>query len=268
MGEINMTLGNKISKKRKENNYTQEQLAEILGVSRQAISKWESDITYPETEKLIRLSELFHCSLDYLLKDAEETVDGNDSNEKTPFFQKILQERKSEKNVWGMPLWHMGRKARGFVAVGINARGVIAVGVKAKGIISFGVLSIGILSIGMFSLGLLALGWLALGICSAGCFAVGVVAFGAISLGILSFGAIAIGDFSAGALAIGKYFAKGDHAKAMIALGKTQVEGTAFQKIGELSVQDQRTIERLLETEVPASLSWANKILRWLYFVE
>lgn len=43
-----MTLGDKISKLRKEDNYTQEQLADILGVSRQAISKWESDLTYPE----------------------------------------------------------------------------------------------------------------------------------------------------------------------------------------------------------------------------
>jgi transcriptional regulator with XRE-family HTH domain len=40
-----MTLGNKISKLRKENNYTQEQLADVLGVSRQSISKWESDVS-------------------------------------------------------------------------------------------------------------------------------------------------------------------------------------------------------------------------------
>lgn len=53
-----MTLGEKLSKLRKENNYTQEQLADILSVSRQAISKWESNITYPETDKLIRMSEL------------------------------------------------------------------------------------------------------------------------------------------------------------------------------------------------------------------
>lgn len=68
-----MTLGDKLSKLRKENNYTQEQLADVLGVSRQAISKWESDTTYPETDKLIRMSELFDCSLDYLLKDKVET---------------------------------------------------------------------------------------------------------------------------------------------------------------------------------------------------
>lgn len=64
-----MTLGEKLAKARKEKNITQEQLADNLGVSRQAISKWESGVTYPETDKLIRMSELFDCSLDYLLKE-------------------------------------------------------------------------------------------------------------------------------------------------------------------------------------------------------
>ena len=64
-----MTLGEKLSKLRKESNYTQEQLADILGVSRQSISKWESDIAYPETDKLIALGKLFECSMDYLLKE-------------------------------------------------------------------------------------------------------------------------------------------------------------------------------------------------------
>lgn len=64
-----MTLGEKITKQRKELNYTQEQLAGVLGVSRQSISKWESDTAYPETEKLIELGKLFHCSMDYLLKE-------------------------------------------------------------------------------------------------------------------------------------------------------------------------------------------------------
>ena len=72
-----MTLCEKISKQRKELNYTQEQLAEILGVSRQSISKWESDIAYPETEKLIELGKLFDCSMDYLLK--EEITEKDDT---------------------------------------------------------------------------------------------------------------------------------------------------------------------------------------------
>ncbi|MBQ5889478.1 MAG: helix-turn-helix transcriptional regulator, partial [Clostridia bacterium] len=45
------------------------QLADILGVSRQSISKWESDIAYPETDKLIKMGKLFECSMDYLLND-------------------------------------------------------------------------------------------------------------------------------------------------------------------------------------------------------
>ncbi|WP_369298151.1 helix-turn-helix domain-containing protein [uncultured Neglectibacter sp.] len=256
-----MTLGGKLSKLRKENNYTQEQLADILGVSRQAISKWESNITYPETDKLIRMSELFDCSLDYLLKDTEETDRKNQPNEEILFFRRRLRERKSEKTVWGMPLWHIGRNAMGFIAVGLNARGVIAVGLKAKGIVSLGMLSIGVLSLGMFSIGLLSIGMFALGLLSAGCFSIGVFVTGAISLGIISIGAIAIGDFSVGALSIGKYFALGDNARAMIAIGDTEAAGSVFQKIGELSAQDITTVKQSLDTIVPTYLLWAKEII-------
>ncbi len=62
-----MTLDDKLSKMRKENNYTQEQLANVLRVSRQATSKWEINITYPETDKLVQISKLFNCTTDYLL---------------------------------------------------------------------------------------------------------------------------------------------------------------------------------------------------------
>ena len=67
-----MTLGEKLAKLRKEYNYTQEQLAEILSVSRQSISKWELDLAFPETEKLIEIGKLYECSMDYLLKDEIE----------------------------------------------------------------------------------------------------------------------------------------------------------------------------------------------------
>ena len=71
-----MTLGEKIARQRRELNYTQEQLADILGVSRQSISKWELDIAYPETDKLIELGKLFDCSMDYLLKERITKKDG------------------------------------------------------------------------------------------------------------------------------------------------------------------------------------------------
>lgn len=64
-----MTTGEKIAALRKGNNITQEQLAELLGVTRQSVSRWEMDLAFPETEKLIRLSRLFSCSIDYLLSE-------------------------------------------------------------------------------------------------------------------------------------------------------------------------------------------------------
>ncbi len=53
---------------RKKQNMSQEQLAEKLEVSRQAVSKWESGSGYPETEKLITICEIFDCSIDEILK--------------------------------------------------------------------------------------------------------------------------------------------------------------------------------------------------------
>ncbi len=70
-----MTTGSKIQNLRKKQNITQEQLADYLGVSRQSVSKWESDGAYPETDKLIRMGSLFHVSLDYLLQDDYEEED-------------------------------------------------------------------------------------------------------------------------------------------------------------------------------------------------
>ena len=260
-----MTFGDKLSKLRKENNYTQEQLADVLGVSRQAISKWESNITYPETDKLIRMSELFDCSLDYLLKDKVETNNRVQIDDAVVLFRKRFSEKKSEKTLFGMPLWHIAKNAKGFIAVGLNARGVIAIGLKAKGIISLGMLSIGVLSFGMLSFGLLSFGLCALGILAVGCFSIGVFAAGAISLGIISLGAIAIGNFSAGALSIGNYFATGDHARAMIALGDTKATGSVFQKVGELTDGDCSVIRELLDTTIPSYFSWAKGIIIKLF---
>ena len=67
-----MTTGDKILNLRKDKNITQEQLADMLGVSRQSVSKWESNTAYPEIDKLIRMSEIFNVSTDYLLKDNQE----------------------------------------------------------------------------------------------------------------------------------------------------------------------------------------------------
>ena len=63
-----MSLGQNLQFLRKRDNITQEQLAEALEVSRQSVSKWESDTTYPEMDKLLQLANLFHCTLDDLVQ--------------------------------------------------------------------------------------------------------------------------------------------------------------------------------------------------------
>ena len=62
-----MSFGEKLRLVRKDRNITQEALAELLNVSRQAISKWESDNGYPETEKLLLISKTLNISIDYLM---------------------------------------------------------------------------------------------------------------------------------------------------------------------------------------------------------
>lgn len=56
---------------RKSREWTQEQLAERLNVSRQSVSKWESGQAMPETEKMIEISKIFNVTVDYLLKPSE-----------------------------------------------------------------------------------------------------------------------------------------------------------------------------------------------------
>ncbi len=63
-----MSLGTNIQFYRKQKNMTQEDLAEFMNVSRQTVSKWESDTAFPETDKLITLSDYFGCTLDELIK--------------------------------------------------------------------------------------------------------------------------------------------------------------------------------------------------------
>ena len=71
-----MSMGSKLAQARRKHNLTQEQLAEQLGVTRQAVSRWESDTAYPETDKIVRMSQLLGVSCDWLLRDEEDGSDG------------------------------------------------------------------------------------------------------------------------------------------------------------------------------------------------
>ncbi|MDE6021235.1 MAG: helix-turn-helix domain-containing protein [Ruminococcus sp.] len=68
-----MILADKIIKHRKLNGWSQEELAERMNVSRQAVSKWESAQSVPELDKILKLSSTFNVTTDYLLKDEIET---------------------------------------------------------------------------------------------------------------------------------------------------------------------------------------------------
>ena len=70
-----MSLGENIQFLRKKESLTQEELAEKMNVSRQTISKWESDAGFPETEKILQICSLFSCNMDTLMRgNLEETV--------------------------------------------------------------------------------------------------------------------------------------------------------------------------------------------------
>lgn len=74
-----MNFGEKLYKLRKEKGWSQEELAEQVNTTRQAISKWENNQGFPETEKLLMISNLFEVSVDSLLKENAETNKGNDN---------------------------------------------------------------------------------------------------------------------------------------------------------------------------------------------
>ena len=81
-GEIIMILADKIMDLRKKSAWSQEELAEKLGVSRQSISKWEGAQSVPDLTRIVQMSELFGVSTDYLLRDELESIVPAEGEEK------------------------------------------------------------------------------------------------------------------------------------------------------------------------------------------
>ena len=69
-----MTLPDKLQQYRKLSKYSQEKLAELLGVSRQAVTKWENGKSAPSSENLIKLTAIYKIALDDLINDRPETT--------------------------------------------------------------------------------------------------------------------------------------------------------------------------------------------------
>ncbi len=243
-----MNTGDRIQRLRKENNMTQENLADYVNVSRQSISKWEANLAYPETDKLIKLAELFNVSVDYLLRGTENI----DNNNLFSLKSRYHYEYKSKRMIKGIPLVHIN------IGYGLyKAKGIIAIGTMSKGFISLGLLSMGLFSFGLFSLGLISLGVFVLGILGIGSISCGIISIGAIAVGIFTIGAVSIGYFSVGALSVAKYVAIGDRAFADIAIGKSYAEGSIYQS--DTSIYNRNEVIDIINDNV-------HKI--WSLFIE
>ena len=125
-----MTTGQRIAAKRKEQGLSQENLGEQLGVSRQAIYKWESDASLPDIDKLITLSRLFGVSVGWLLgveeapEKPEETLTDRQAELIEDIFRKYQQPQEREP-VSPPPPRRMSRKQKYLLAGGCAAAVVL-----------------------------------------------------------------------------------------------------------------------------------------------
>lgn len=267
-----MKFCDKLIELRRERGFSQEQLADLLDVSRQSVSKWESDQTMPELPKLIMLSEIFQVSLDYLMKDhitnRTGTGEKNDSTERTysdtsnndkhysSLESQINEinnyikrprgfEYKSKRMLFGLPWVHV---------CFLYSRHRIKV---AKGIIAIGSISVGFFSIGILSFGLISLGALALGLFSLGAISLGAIAIGSIAIGFLAAGAISIGFYSLGSIAIAKEIAVGAIASGNLAIGD-ETYGTNCYSID--AIQTKAIVKEIILTHYPSIPRFLLKI--------
>lgn len=263
---MKMQFPDKLQKLRKEKGLSQEQLAELLGVSRQAISKWESGAAYPEMANLIALSEIFGVTIDSMIKDTDIRPSAGEEPRRVIYTHiRTEYEYRSTRTLFGLPLVHIN------IGYGVRrAKGIIAIGNIATGFLSMGFISCGLLSIGLLSAGIISLGVLSIALLLAlGSVAAGVFALGAIAVGIFTMGAVSIGMFSIGALSIASHIAIGDHAYGHIAIGrvasgvKTILDTSSEHDFSGIAKSEVRA---LIQGEYPDLwgwiVSWATLLFR------
>ena len=112
-GKMNIEIANRLVNLRKEHNLSQEALAEKLGISRQAVSKWERAEASPDTDNLILLARLYGVSLDELLKTEDEIPmpEENEQSEESNY---------SEKETWGDGVYSGNQEKGEYVHVGFQ----------------------------------------------------------------------------------------------------------------------------------------------------
>lgn len=199
---------------RRQAGLSQEELANLVGVTRQAVQKWEAGTSRPDMDNLVSLADYFKVSLDFLVTGREAapppppTVVNNYYNGRPEYGH---YEYRSKRTLFGLPLVHVNcgfdrsHWARGIIAIGNVATGVVALGGVAFGLFTLGAVSAGLL---------LALGAISIGAVSIGGIAVGLLAWGGLALGWLAVGGMSLGVYAAGGAAVGSQVAVGSAAAA------------------------------------------------------
>lgn len=214
------SFSEKLADLRRKEGLSQEQLADRLGVTRQSVSKWEGGAALPELSKIVALSEMFHVSVDYLVKDYLEEAETEAASpsastermaeqveEISRYFRAWEYRWQSRTKIFGLPLVSVcfcfyPRMLRNRM----TAKGIIAIGNIAVGVVALGLMSVGVISVGAMSAGLLAIGALAFGAVAAGPVAIGLLAFGVAALGLWYAGGVTAvgGQIAVGVAAVGE----------------------------------------------------------------
>lgn len=201
---------------RRQAGLSQEELANLLGVTRQAVQKWEAGTSRPDMDNLVALAGYFKVSLDWLVTGVEPSPPPSTvvNNYYTSEDQRWHYEFKSKRTLFGLPLVHvnLGHRRR--------ARGIVAVGSTAIGFVSLGGVTVGLISLGVTGFGLLALGGVALGAVSVGGVALGILALGGCAAGWLALGGCAVGSaYALGSVVVANQVAVGGVAAGPLAIG-------------------------------------------------
>ncbi len=238
---------------RKRAGLSQEELANLVGVTRQAVQKWEAGTSRPDMDNLVALARYFNVTLDWLItgQEGESLRPGPVVVENHYHYEGWRYEYKSERTLFGLPLVHINLSQRGLTW----ARGIIAIGNVATGVVAVGCFAAGIFSLGALCLGVLALAGMALGLVAMGGIGVGLIALGGCALGYLAIGGTAVGVYAAGGAAVASRVAVGGSASAdLLAIGR---EAAGAVTMG-MDAHREAMAQAMVQAGVPG---WVREIL-------
>lgn len=256
-----MTFQERLSRLRRERGLSQEDLAEVVGVTRQAVQKWESGASRPDMDNLTALADYFGVALDYLVLGREQVPEPRGQTIINNYYSDCGgYEYKSKRTLWGLPLVHIHLKnnslvrAKGIIAIGNVATGVVAVG----GVFSAGIVSVGVVSVGL----LLSLGCVSAGLLSVGAIAAGVAALGGFAFGWLGIGGIVHSVYGGGGIVRAARIAVGSVAEAPLAIGVVANGETVVQlPEGKIPPETLEAARAAIAAALGGRLGWLAKLL-------